>query len=355
MEVINDKDIYMIKNIYFNKIDLPIVYIFDSNIVVDIGKLYYKPTSLDIESKYALLNLINYIREEGIEYDAKYALTELSTDRVNGGVIEEKYRRLQSGLNKIMNMPLKKFRKHVLYSNRVISNNTSFVDFPENPDMANIIKNTLMALNYAYVILAKFFILLNLYGERNKEKIYSELLEFAHYEIKAISLYEFSAIIFYLFSSDDEFTNSQNLMKVNKKLELVKKVFNISWDLTYLRYMNELTGRYLSKEIEDIDCKNYVLVTKDKALAKISELLICDSNSEIDGKFVPNIIIDCDKIKEKYRDVYEEYYYKYNSDEVRNSRIQMLKNMDSIDHMNKLDKLTNQLTLELLNMDKTKP
>ncbi|HCL4558108.1 TPA: hypothetical protein N2E03_003747 [Clostridium botulinum] len=207
-----------------------------------------------------------------------------------------------------------------------------------------------MLLNYAYVLFAKFFLLLNLHGEKSRENIFSELLEFAHSEIKSITLYELSAIICYLFSSDDEFTHSQNLMKVNKKLDIVKKVWNISWDITYLRYINDLPVRYLSGEQLELQCKNYVLITKDKALAKISDLLICDSDSELYDKVVPNIIIDSLKLKEKYRSFYEEEYFKFHSDEMRIPRIEELQNMKPFEHINELEKITNKLTQELLNI-----
>ncbi|MFT9495864.1 hypothetical protein, partial [Anaerosolibacter sp.] len=318
------------------------------NIVVDLGKLYYKPSSLDLETKNALLELINCIQNEKISYDASFALAELSADRNNGGVINEKYRHLEKGLKKVMDMNFNKLRKHAFYSTRAVKNSNIFIDFTDNPNMSKILNNTLKALNYSYVLLAKFFLLLDVHGEKNKEQIYIDLLEFAHAEIQSIPLYELAVIIFYIFSSDEEFKHAQNLMKVNKKLDIVKKIWNVSWDMTYLRYLNDVPGRFLSGEQLKCECKNNVLITKDVALANISDLLTCDSDSVLYDKFVPNAIIDASKIKEKFRNTYEEQHKKYHSDEMRIPRVEKLKSRNPLDHIKELNLLVDNLTKELL-------
>lgn len=348
MEIENEGKIYFIKNIYFDSLDKPLNYILDSNIVVDLGKLYYKPSSLDKETKNILLKLVDHIKK--ISYDASYALAELSVDRINGGIIDEKYRHLEKGLKKVFHMNFKKLKKHAFYSNRAEKYSGRFIDFNDKPNMSNILNETLKALNYSYVLLAKFFLLLEAHGEKNKEKIYIDLLEFAHSEIQAISLYEFAPIIFYIFSSDEEFKHAQNLMKVNKKLEIVKKIWNVSWDITYLRYLNDVPSRVLSGEQLECECKNNILITKDVALAKISEILTCDSKSVLYEKFVPNAIIDVSKIKEKFRNTYEEQYKKYHSDEIRIQRVEKLKNIDPLNHIKELNILVDNLTKKLLSI-----
>lgn len=92
------------------------------------------------------------------------------------------------------------------------------------------------------------------------------------------------------------------------------------------------------------ECKNNILITKDVALSKI---LTCDSKSASYEKFVPNAIIDVSKIKEKFRNTYEEQYKKYNSDEIRIQRVEKLKNIDTLDHIKELNILVDNLTKKL--------
>lgn len=348
MKVKNDGEIYYINNLYYNFLECKTIYLLDSNIIIDLGKLYYNPKSVLHDKKIALINLVKDIKTNNIRIDYKYALTELSADRINGGVVDEKYKRLEKAMNKIFSMSFNKFKRHALYSDTANKANLDFEDFSDEPNMKQIINNTLKALIYSYTPLMKFYLLFEQYGDKEREKIFKEYVKFLHEEVGVVALYEIAVVIFYLFSSNEEFKNSQNLMKVNKQLGLIKKAWNVSWDLTHLRYINEISSRVLSMENVGESDGNYVLITKDVALANISKLLIVDTEIHFEKKYVPNAKIDKQQIKEKYWSTYEEVTNYYNSDEIRNERLIRAQTMDPLVYVRSLLALGQKLTDELL-------
>lgn len=155
--------------------------------------------------------------------------------------------------------------------------------------------------------------------------------------IGSISVYELAAMTFYLFSSDEEFNNSQSLMKVNNKIELVKKAWNVSWDMSFLRIMNNLSG--LQRSGQDVgDTYNRILATNDQALTNLAEAMISDELTNFDGKYVSNIRIDPNSLSPKYRDFYLSISNEFNSYEKISERKKVL---ESVNPEEKVDRLIN--------------
>lgn len=61
---------------------MPIKYVLDSNIVVDLEKFYYEPKRLSQQDKENLVDLLSEVKLARVDYS--YALTELSSDILNG-------------------------------------------------------------------------------------------------------------------------------------------------------------------------------------------------------------------------------------------------------------------------------
>lgn len=162
-------------------------------------------------------------------------------------------------------------------------------------------------------------------------------------ETGVIDGYIISLITFILFSNDDEQRYAQSLLKINNKIELKKKVINISWDITFIRYINDLASRCVSQEDIGDNYYNYVLITKDKALGNISSLLISDSSYNFDGKYVTNIIIDDDKIHKEYRDSYMKIRNSVMNEEKLNKRIAFFRNIDPVNYIKQLLNLIDEL------------
>lgn len=348
MKVRTDGEIFYIENLYYDFLECQTIYLLDSNIIIELGKLYYNPKAISNDKKIALLSLVKDIKDNNTRIEYKYALTELSTDRINGGVVGEKYNRLEKAIKNIFTMSFNKFRRHALYSTSVNKEIIESDDFSDEPNMKRIINNTLKLIVFSYTPLMKFYLLFDNYGDKDREKIFKEYVNFLHEEVGMFPLYEIAAVIFYLFSSNEEYKNAQNLMKVNKQLGLVKKAWNVSWDITNLRYINEISSRVLSKENTGELGGNYILITKDRALANISKLLKINSEINFDKKYVPNAEIDKQQIKEKYWNTYEEVTSYYNSDELRDERLLRIQSTDSLEHVTRLLDLGQKLTEELL-------
>lgn len=96
MNVEEKEGLFYIKNSYFYKLDIyKIGYILDSNVVADLEKFYYSPNKLDNKRVNSLIQLLIESKQKKIRLDYNYALTELSTNYLNGGVIERKYNKMK--------------------------------------------------------------------------------------------------------------------------------------------------------------------------------------------------------------------------------------------------------------------
>lgn len=118
-------------------------------------------------------------------------------------------------------------------------------------------------------------------------------------------------------------------------MDVIKKIWNVSLDITFLRYINSLAARIVSGE--DISPKaNFVLITQDKALGQISSLLQTDSENKFGNKAVSNITIDIQKIKSQYRTSYQEIYNCAMNSEAFARRKSLLATSDPNEQINKM-------------------
>lgn len=315
---------FFIYNIYYEQLySLPTTYILDSNIIADLEYFYYKPEKIDDTKKQNIIQLLNFLRTKTINYS--YALTELSLDYKNGGIIEEKYKSTQKAVSKIFKMSPSKLRGHAKYG-KDKETMPSYEKQFEFGQPSEVVEKTLPLLTYSYVPLLKLFYEIKV-NNYNKLKIMKNYLDFLDNEFNALPLYEVCFATFLFFTNEAEFNNVQSLLKINNKIDIIKKIMNVSWDITFLRYINSIPARIVSKE--DIPIKtNFILITQDKALGQISKLLKTDDKSKFGDKAVSNITIDIQQINSKYREEYQKIYNHVMAEENFNRRKSLLSETD---------------------------
>lgn len=337
-------DVYFIHNMYYERLsELPTKYIFDSNIVADLERFYYRPEKLSKEQKIKLSELISFFREKSVDYS--YALTELSSNYKDGGIIDDYYRSANKAVSMLLKMSPSKLRGHTRFGKNK-ERNLTFQSQTEFGPPSKIIKLTLPLLGQAYTPLAKLFYELKL-NSSNKIKVFSNFLHFMDEELCELGLYEVGFATYLLFTNQDELKYVQSLLKVNNKIEISKKIWNASWDITFLRYINSIAGRVMSEEDVGSRRANWILVTRDKALGELSNLLKSDAEQSHCGKIASNLIIDTQQIKPQYLAQYMNIYDSIMSEESLNRRISFLSTCDPMAHndsiISKADNLINQL------------
>lgn len=321
MEVREANSIYFIKNMYYDYMNRKPTYLLDSNILVDIEKLYYKPSKVDLKRIDSLKILLEEIRANKIPCEYNSALTELSANYATGGCIEEKLFKTKRAVKEILKMSPKKLDKHIKYSSKSYSNSIRMTEFG---DMKSVIENTEPLLVYSYLPLAMFYRIKDNYNNNQKLQLFNKILDYMDKEMRMMELYGIAAISYYLFNNNVEFNNAQSLMKVNNNININKKAWNVSWDLSFLRYINIISAYCLAGKGKNEN--NYIFVTRDKALAGMSKYLTLGEFSMFENDIIPNIIIDESRIDKKYLKGYKKQYSKFMSEEKLNSRKKYLKN-----------------------------
>ena len=332
MHVESNTIVFYINNIYYDKLrSIPTKYILDSNIIADLEYFYYKPENHNDTKKQNISELVNFLRGKSIDYT--YALTELCLNYEKGGVNEEKYKSTKQAVSKIIKMSPSKLRGHANYG----KNKDTIPFYGKQLSFglpSEVIPKTLPVLAYSYVPLLKLFYEIKT-NSHNKLQIMKNFIDYLDNEINALPLYEVCFATYLFFTNDNEFNNVQSLLKVNNKMDVIKKIWNVSWDITFLRYINSLAARIVSGE--DISPKaNFVLITQDKALGQISSLLQTDSENKFGNKAVSNITIDIQKIKSQYRTSYQEIYNCAMNSEAFARRKSLLATSDPNEQINKM-------------------
>lgn len=181
----------------------------------------------------------------------------------------------------------------------------------------------------------------------NRLEILKKYVDFLDIDFKGIGLYELVIGIFYLLNFEEEFNNIQKLIKAQNKIEIIKKVWNVSWDITFLRFINDNSHSLLSDDDALIKC-NCILVTKDRTLAETAGVLNIES-VVVENERIPSIIIDENKIKSQYLASYLEIYNDIMSLEKFNRRMGFLRSLDPDQEIQRYIKLTDDITNRLRN------
>lgn len=343
MNVESKFNFFFIYNIYYDKLNtIPTKYILDSNVIADLEYFYFKPHKMNDIKKQNILDLLNFLKGKSIDY--AYALTELSSNYEKGGIIEEKYKSTKRAVSKILKMSPSKLRGHANYG--LLKENVPFYEKQTTFGPASIIiPNTLPFLAYSYVPLLKLFYEIKL-NSNKKLKIMKNYMDFLNNELNVLPLYEVCFATFLFFTNDSEFDNVQSLLKINNKMNIIKKIWNVSWDISFLRYINSLPTRIVSDE-EITPNANFILITQDKALSQLSNLLKTNSDIKIGNKAISNISIDIQQIHPQYINQYQELYNNIMDEESFNRRRLLLSTSDPIKQIEnmllKADKLQSLL------------
>lgn len=338
---------FFIKNMYYDKlISLPTKYILDSNIVADLERFYYSPEKMNEETKKRLSDLVSFLRGKPVDFN--YALAELSANYKDGGKIESYYKSADKAVKMLLKMSPSNLRGHTKYGKnkdrRLVFEKQFEFGLP-----SKIIKPTLPLLGQAFTPLAKLFYELKT-NSNNKIKIFTEFVRFLDAELNGLPLYEVAFATYLLFTSEDECRYVQSLLKVNNRMEITKKIWNVSWDLTFLRYINTIAARLMSEEDLGNIRSNFILVTQDKALGKISSILKVDTSHTFGGKMTSNLIIDLKQINPQYQSKYQKIYDEVMSEGAFERRRSFLSQCDPEQHndmiISKADGLLEQLNMK---------
>lgn len=335
---------FFIRNMYYDElVSLPTKYILDSNIVADLERFYYSPEKMNEETKNRLSDLVSFLREKSVDF--RYALTELSANYKDGGIIEQYYKSADKAVKMLLKMSPSKLRGHSKYG----KNKYRGLIFEKQLEFglpSKIIKPTLPLLGQAFTPLAKLFYELKT-NSNDKIKIFTEFVHFLDTELNGLTAYEVGFATYLLFTSNDEFKYVQSLLKVNNKIEISKKIWNVSWDLTFLRYINTIAGRLMSGENIGNIRSNFVLVTQDKALGEISNLLKMDTSHSFGGKMTSNLTIDIQQIKPQYQSQYQNIYDEVMSEGAFDRRRSFLSQCDPVQHNDKIISKADELIEQL--------
>lgn len=342
----------LIYNMYYEDINAKPKYILDSNVLVNFEKLFYHPDKMPVNKKNDALKIHKHIKENNIDVDYSHGLAELSIDLTTGEQMGKKYYSTRRAIKEVLKMSpnrLLNYSRHKKNNRKTVSHEYKSADERVIGSIRNSFHNTSIFVVISYVCMMKFYQLIHEHELQKKERIYKGILDFMHKTLNGISLYDISAITYFLFTSDSEFNSSQSLMKVNKKIDVIKKSWNVSWDMGFIRYINEISGRQRSGEI-DQDF-NHILVTNDQALSDLAESLVTDKDTNYDGKYVPNAIIDENKISKRYRKFYNKQIQYYMSESMQNERRSYLKNINEVMFFEKLIGIADEMTCATVESD----
>lgn len=335
MNVEEINGLFYIKNSYFDKLEVyNTVYILDSNIVADLEKFYYSPNKLEEKRINSIIQLLTEAKQKKIKLDCRYALTELSTDYIDGGVIDEKYNKMKVAINNLQRKSEKQLIKYSQYGKGVEYKDTQTRLTNDFGEITKVIDKTLQLLVFSFAPLLKLYEILQKEKNASKLKIFKEYIEFLDKNIKMVNCYEIAAASYYLFTSGDEHDQVQSLLKINNKMELIRKTWNSSWDITFLRYINDISARLCNCE-SGVPEYNYVLITRDKALGKISKLLNIDNSRQFDNRFITTITVDNGIIKKDYVQGLMKIYQEYMTEEKIRERKRCIENIqeDIVEHL----------------------
>lgn len=329
MNVELKSNFYFIYNTYYNKLEnISAKYILDSNIVADLEYFYNKPEKMNEQRKQCISELLHFLRDKSTNYD--YALTELSLNYEKGGIIEEKYKSTKHAVSKTLKMSPSKIRGHAQYGKN--KDNLPLYSKQLNFGLpSKVIPATLPLLTYSYVPLLKLFYEIKI-NSSNKQKIMENYFDYLNGDLNVLPLYEVCFATYLFFTNDAEFDNVQSLLKINNKTAIIRKIWNVSWDITFLRYINSLPARIASGE-NVYPKANFILITQDKALGQISNLLKMNDENSFESKVVSNITIDIQQIRPQYQDWYKKMYNHIMSPECFNRRKTFLSTCDPLAHI----------------------
>ncbi|CQR56543.1 hypothetical protein [Paenibacillus riograndensis] len=327
MKVDRTHGVNLIYNIYHESLGKNEQYILDSNVVVSIEKAFYHPSKMREDKLRNLMMFLRHINNENKNCEYSHALSELSIDLIEGELERKKYYGSKRAVSSILSLSIPKLEKHIKYhKSKELQNHEP--KQKSNQELINSIRdslyNTSRIVIVSYLPMLKFYQLIKIHGMQKKERIFREVLEYMTKVIGSISLYEIAAITYFLFSSDEEFNNLQSLMKVNNNIELVRKAWNVSWYMSFLRIMNTYSASQRSGE-ESGDNYNRILATNHRALSNLAEAMISDETAHFDGKYVSNVRIDPEKLSPKYHDFYSSISAEFNSHEKKVSAKKYLK------------------------------
>lgn len=315
-DYMNIEKIFFIENTLINIPEelLQKTYIIDSNIAVKLRNLFYNPSKIDNVDFERYMSLLKFFKNKDVL--PGIAIQETCWDFEKNELNDNKLRRMEYALNNLWEYDDQVYKR----INR--REGFTYYDYP----LISIGKKNLNGLyenKYGNVLimgtvclLFKFYKLLE--TESSKERIYNDIVDFLNDELKINLAYELSCITYLLFPANkengEEAINIRHLLKLSgkdKKKSLKENVWNASWDIFYLRILNEAASNFLNGEELMDQVYNPVLVTEDKNLNKLASYLLKPyvSGYDFDDKHIrPGIEINFSIIDEKYINLVEEKF-----------------------------------------------
>lgn len=272
-------DIKFLRNAFFKDINKHKTYILDSNIVVKLRDLFYSPKKMKLNEINYLIGLLEFFKDKDVM--PGIAIQELSWDFEKSEIDETKLNRLIFAINSLLSYEeyifnrIKNQENYVGDIKAIKGKKRNFNSLYLNAD-ANIL------LLPTFCMMLKFYDVMYRYNDNSTR--YIEICKFLKDTLKLVGAYELNFITDLLFSQDKYKTKVITAMlKINTKQGYMRKIWNCSWDIFFIRAITAFAANTLSnKAIEYI--YNPILVTRDKNLYKTGQFVNSKNNYRVIGK-----------------------------------------------------------------------
>ena len=276
------KNIYLLKNSEYGRLGEKATYILDSNIVISLRDLFYKPQKIKKEDMEEIEELLKLLRNNHV-IDG-IGVTECSWNFQEFNQDDTKAERIKYALDLLLEYD----EEHLKRVFRDLEETTCPQHNPISKGKrvcGNLNDNA--EINYMMLptiaVFLKFYQLLEGNVERIKEgllavqerrNIYKEVIKFVDLEMHFVPAYEVWCITEILFNNDENRDKILELLKLKGKAskgkQIREKVWNAGWDIFFMRILSESTLRYIRGEmLDNWSVHNPILVTKDKNLYEI--------------------------------------------------------------------------------------
>lgn len=304
-----DKKLYFIKNNVIQDSRVPISYVLDSNVVMKLRDVFYNPSKISEEELSEYYRLLMKI--QGQDVVPGFAIRELAWDYEKKEMDSIKTNRLVYAMDRLLTYNQEEMKRifHLKEATTCPENSNvtrgkkKFNGIYENKDVNIFLLPTFAAL-------LKFHILLHTEGA--SEAIFKKYVEFIIKEHKMNTGYEFQYIIYKLFGKEHVREKVEGLLKLNGKISGGQSIWNASWDLFFIRILNDAASRFVNNR-SLMDIYNPILVTMDKNLAFLCQESIGEEVSYeiIDKEFINGMAISEEVIaSSKYMDLIIDEYTK---------------------------------------------
>ncbi|ADY19677.1 hypothetical protein P4U05_11190 [Bacillus paranthracis] len=270
--------------------------ILDSNVVINLEKLFYKPNKLHNKLE-ATRDLLLENTEKNLFYG--FGRQESCWDYMLEGINEGQIDKLDGALEQIFNWDKEQILSHsvstgINYEGQVSrekANNISTL-VPQIKEC-----NPLILGSYACVL--KIMSIQK--EELSRVESARKFVDFSIEELKTIHAFETQLTLNYFLGNDELYAIGNGIFKFDRqKEEILLKAWNATWDIFFLR---TLQRAYIDYSFLKIDKPK--LVTADQSLVRLARLCSLEGAIQNNNNFVSILSFDGSLIKKEFEEIVE--------------------------------------------------